>query len=159
MLPLAACGNWYGYSEYGHYDNFHTVESDFQSIYQLLTDERNNIYYIKIVNEDVSDKEISDSTKIELTDMEKHETLNLTETDQAHLRNILKNSDGYIKRGLNGFTWIEVQDGTVKFEYDAIGCGVVASSDIKNYISDLENGSDYNWGYEKLSDGWYTYYR
>lgn len=159
MVQLAACGNEYGYSEYGHYGNFDTVESDFQSIFQLLSDEGNHIYYIKVVNEDVENHEISDSTKIELTDMEKHETLNLKEIDQTHLRNILKNSDGYIKHGLHGFCWVEVQDGIVKFEYDAIGCGVVATSNIKNFISDLEDGSDYHWGYERLSDGWYTYYR
>ncbi|MDE6520604.1 MAG: hypothetical protein K2K91_09180 [Ruminococcus sp.] len=150
MLQLASCGKHYSYSEYGHYDNFSTVKSDFQSVCQLLSDEGNNTYYIKTVNQDTNDKKISDSTKIELTNINKHETLNLIATDQTHLRNILENSD---------FCWIEVEDGAVSFEYDAIGCGVVATSNIKKFISDLENKADDYWEYEKLSDGWYTYYR
>ena len=160
IVSQVACISTYGYREYGHYDNFNIVENDFQSICQLLSVESNDsYYYIKVVNENADDKEIADSSQIELTDMKTKEKLNISETDQKHLRNILKNSYGYVKGGLHGFCWISVQDGTVTFEYDAIGCGVVATSNIEDFISGLENGSNERLGYEKLSDGWYTYYR
>ena len=129
------------YTECANYDDFDSVQADFERIAKIASEHGDSIYYL----------ETNGLSKI---DNPKITKIKIAEADQGSIKQIqMYCSDNTTRR----LSHVIVKKDNIKFEYDAIGCGIVKTTDIKSFIKSLSANNDY--GYTKLAENWYAYYR
>ena len=129
------------YTECARYDDFDSVQADFESIATAAAEHGDGIYYLE--KDGLSKLDYPDITKIQTAESERDSIKQIQ----------MYSSDNTAKRLGN----VVVKNDNIDFEYDAIGCGIVKTEDIKGFIKSFNTNNDY--GYTKLAKNWYAYYR
>ena len=129
------------YTECANYDDFDRVQDDFERIAEIASEYGDSIYYLE-------------TNGLSKLDYPKITELQIAEADQGSIKHIqMYCSDNTTRR----LSHIVVKKDNIEFEYDAIGCGIVKTTDIKSFIKSLSTNKEY--GYTKLAENWYAYYR
>lgn len=133
------------YNECVGFDNFDSVKEDFERIGKLAKDNGEGIYSI-IGGELLRLEEKSDNKQIIISNDDKKCIENIRSQSLSH-------TDG--KRSLDE---IRVKENSIAFEYGESGCGIVYTAEIRDFMKELtKSGEEY--GYKKLAENWYSYYR
>lgn len=164
-ITFSGCNNtlrYYSYRAYGTYENFSTYQSDFECISELVRNHGEGVYYINIENAEgvygIQDSTIITIEAVSSSRLTEDEYVSMSEDELESLKTILMNSYGY-DYNFTPFVWIMVTDTYVFFEYDAIGSGIVQTSNMKDVLNDLGYEGNNEVGYGKLEDDWYGVYR
>lgn len=132
VFVLLNVRRWHAsYHECVNYEDFDSVKADFDRIAELAYEHGDGNYSLGNTDVFVSDADVERIDKI----------ISYSRSNTGN------------KRSLSN---IRVKNGSVSFEYDAIGCGIVKTTDIKRFIKDHDTygGMDY----KKLADHWYSYF-
>lgn len=142
----------YGYYEYGTYDDFAVYQSDFEAMKDIMLENGTGSYVICS-----PDSDAITGSDLSIRRMEDNREVILSAEEKEQLAQIWMHSYGY-EHNLDSFVWISVTEDSVFFEYDAIGCGIMYTQNIRSRIAELEEGGE-RFGYRKFAKGWYGIYR
>lgn len=128
------------YSECKNYEEFDSIEADFERIVEIVK-ENGNGHYIMINGLSKKDDGV-------------YNDINLNKNDVDKIKRIME----YSCLNTNN-KWclsdIIADDDYIRFKYDPIGCGIVKTSDISWYIKEKTNNEC---GYNNLHGDWYAVY-
>lgn len=137
------------YSEYTSIDNF--SESDFEIIkHAVVSDGQGDSYYLDQKSGTIScyiDNDVftSNVNTVDLT---------LSNEVKKAILNIKQNKE------LSRLCFIEIQDGYIEFAFDATGCSIVSTDNIRQTVAEFEDRSMYDHKYACtwLGGNWYSVY-
>lgn len=133
------------YNECVGFDNFDSAKEDFERIAKLAENNGVGIYSI-ISGELLRFEERADNKQISISNDAKKCINNIRSQSLSH-------TDG--KRSIDE---IRVKENSIAFEYGESGCGIVYTAAIRDFMKELtKSGEEY--GYKKLAENWYSYYR